>query len=67
MIIECFDKGTGNCTLKIEFPNERNVHETLTGYSFEVPHDVRVDGKQWGVWHYALVVPATLEQLPKKK
>jgi hypothetical protein len=67
MIIECFNRATGVRTLKIELPRARDVHEVLTGYSFEEPHDVRVDNKPWGEWERALVVPATLEQIPKKK
>jgi hypothetical protein len=42
------------------------VREVLSGYSFEEPHDVRVDNKPWGEWERALVVPATLDQIPKK-
>jgi hypothetical protein len=65
MIVECFNKGNGVCTLKIEFQSPRDVHTVLSGYAFDEPHDVYVDGKAWGEWQRALVVPATLDQLPE--
>ena len=65
MKIQCYDKGTGLVSLTIEFPSERHVHTVLTGYAFETPHDVYVDGTFWGEWHYPLVVVADQTQIPE--